>query len=212
MGMLESKRKTALAFLLAAVLASAAAYFFLQGVARVQSQMGAEQLVLVAARPIPAQIPIQEADLARRPVASKYLLPGLMTDPEEVLGQVALAPVAEGEPLIRGLIRPLDDLPPGQRILSLVSGERVVVEPGLGHGDRVDILASYSRDGAEVTEVYLQDVPIVAFRQGEDRVMVSLRLSLEEARRLVYIENYGRQLHLLRRPAGEGEAWSWSSP
>ncbi|MCG0238812.1 MAG: Flp pilus assembly protein CpaB [Firmicutes bacterium] len=202
--MVETRRRAALAFLLAAVLASAAAWLFMQEVLRHQAALGRELPVLVAARPLPAWQPIGPGDLASQPVASRYLLPGLLTDPGAAVGKVPVAPLAPGEPVLAGLLRAPEEVPPDLRVVTLAAGERVVVEPGIAPGDRVDVVASYERDGVQVTEVYLVDVPVLDRVEEGTEVRVSLQLSLESARRLIHVENYGRQVRLLRRPRRKG--------
>nr|PZN44893.1 MAG: hypothetical protein DIU70_01765 [Bacillota bacterium] len=129
--MVETRRRAAAAFLLAAVLASAAAWLFVQEVLRHQAEVGRELWVLVAARPIPAWRPIGPGDLASRPVAYRYVLPGLLTDPEAAVGKVPVAPLAEGEPVLAGLLRAPEDAPPDLRVITLAVGDRVVAEPGI---------------------------------------------------------------------------------
>jgi pilus assembly protein CpaB len=133
--------------------------------------------VLVAAKALGVGEFVQPAAVRWQPwpdvaVPETYFVEGKRTV-EEVAGAVLRRPVAEGEPLIDGIIVQPGDrgflaavLEPGMRAVSVAVDEAAANAGLIFPGDRVDMLLSQAigEEGAErrVSETVLRDVRVIA--------------------------------------------------
>lgn len=136
--------------------------------------------VIVAARDLPAGAPIEQSDLAAAQIPETFVQPYAARAPQEVVGQVTLAPLAAGEQILTNKIHPPNAGPMGGTLSSVTpKGKRavtIVVDTitGVGGfvrpGDAVDILWTIKlpQDEQVVTMTLFQDVPVLAI--GGDTV------------------------------------------
>lgn len=177
-----------------------------------EAQLGEEVPAVVARTHLAAGEVIVPAALSTVGVARRYAFPSLYRDPAQVAGQVARIPITPGEPVLASMVAPADGLALEQRIYTLEAGERVILEPDLAPGDRADVLVAYERGDYRLAEVYLQDAIVVRIDAAPSPEVagvnlaqprgtrISLRITLEEARRLAWAENFGQQIRVVRRP------------
>lgn len=125
------------------------------------------EVVLVAARDLPANMPIVAADL--RPVrvrAAEEVLAGVVRPPgERLAGQVPLYPVPR-----HGLIdrRALADAPRAGREISVPLEAAHALGGAIRVGERVDVLASFGRGGGSPrTIVVTRNAAVVAVGRSE---------------------------------------------
>lgn len=211
----------AAAMLAGAVLAGVlAAVTALARLRALEAQLGEEVPAVVARVPLAPGEVIAPAALSTVGIARRYAFPSLYSDPAQVAGRVARVPIAAGEPVLASMVARADGLALEQRVYTLQEGERVVLEPDLAPGDRADVLVAYERGDNRLAEVYLEDAVVVrvdappaseataADLGGPRGTRISLRIRLEEARRLAWAENFGQQIRVVRRPAAAaGAAW-----
>jgi Flp pilus assembly protein CpaB len=116
--------------------------------------------VVVAARDIPAGVPVRSADLTTREFAPESVPAGTV-GAAAALGRTTVGPVREGEPLtdVRLLQASLLEGYPGMVAAPVRIGDPGAVDL-LRVGDRVDVLAADPRAGT--ARVLTTDAPVIA--------------------------------------------------
>lgn len=122
--------------------------------------------VLVAARDIPAGVPVDAEDLTTGDFAPENVPDGAVR-PAEALGRTTVGPVRKGEPLtdVRLLQESLLDGYPGMVAAPVRIGDPGAVEL-LRVGDRVDVLAADPQAGD--AHVLVTDARVVAIPRPEE--------------------------------------------
>ncbi|MGI9253708.1 MAG: Flp pilus assembly protein CpaB, partial [Thermomicrobiales bacterium] len=153
-----SSRKTMLVAFLLAALAAAAVYFLLagRGGGPKDGKLPAAPVetvpVVVAARDIPADTLLTEADVEVDQIPAKGRHPRALTDPAQAVGNVTNADLLLGEPILDSrLVMPEDaepntfarDVPPGFRAVALSADEIKLVGGLVQPGDRVDVVGYF---------------------------------------------------------------------
>ncbi len=183
--------------------------------------------VLVAKRYIPAFTRLDPSMLEFKSIPADYLEPGVVMKPEDIVGQVALAPVMASEQILatkftRTALSLASIVPEGKRAVTIgvdaVKGVAGLISPG----DFVDIVATM-----EVTEgnavklmstVLLQNIRVLAvgktFKEKSaeeetaaadgDASAVTLALSPQEAELVSFTEEKGK-IKLVLRGSGDNE-------
>jgi pilus assembly protein CpaB len=210
--------------LLALVLALAgggAAYVALAG-SQVEASADRETVV-VAARDIAVGTRITAADLREERVAAgQTVFASAAASPGQVTGQYALLPMVAGEPV---LLQKVATDPPGSGLAGLIPPGRIAISVAVNDvirtggfiapGDRVDVFGVVTREATDIADIVIRDVPVLAVSSslvGDDRVearsndnprslytTVTLAVTVEEARRLVQVDELG-SLRLALRP------------
>jgi len=106
-------------------------------------------IALVAQKDIPIQVPITPADLVIKEIPVEYIQPGSVTSLDEVIGQIAVAPIAAGEQIMRNKLLPpgkigktLSEItPPGKRAVSVPVDNMASIAGLIRPGNFVDVLA-----------------------------------------------------------------------
>lgn len=178
--------------------------------------------VVVAKGSIPARTALTREMLSTRPVPDGFLGKGELTSFDEVVGQVTVVPLADGESVLKtNLVSGHKDtglayrIPPGRRAISIkvteVSGVGGFPEPG----DQVDVLATFGKDmgGIDKTRLVLENVPVLAsgprpdprgsMKDVKPATSLTLAVTPEEALRLTLAEERGSLRVLLRPPTPE---------
>ena len=132
---------------------------------------------------------VDETMLQTIEMPNKYIEPGVITDPEQAVGMVALAPIKAGEQILStkltkpGPVTGLSlQIAPSKRGIAIPISEVNGVSRLLNPGDRIDIIAAVDvgKGTAQHREVktLMQDVPILA---TGNRVMNDLPIIYEKA-------------------------------
>lgn len=141
--------------------------------AEVMKKFGAKQRVVIAARDINEMETIDETMLQTDEKPVNFIEPQAVTDPEQAVGQIALAPIKQGEQILQSKVikpGPLTGLAlqvsPSKRGIAIPVSEVNGVAKLLNPGDRIDIIAAVDvgKGVAQHREVktLMQDVPILA--------------------------------------------------
>ncbi len=203
--MYHLRQRANLAFAVATLLALMALCLWTGRRFGAQEQRGPEVAVVVAARAIPAHTKLTPELLTTIPIARRYVLPTYQTNLTALGGQVALVTIAPGDVITTSVAGPPAGLGPDERLLTVAAGEQVIMEPTIQTGDRVDMIVAFTDGGNDRSELYLTGLEAAAARRdGEQLLAVTLRLTLEQARQVVWAENFGRQVRLVRQPARIG--------
>jgi pilus assembly protein CpaB len=130
--------------------------------------------VLVASKDIGSGVTLTEALVRKGELPEKFTQPYAARHPKDVMGQVTLAPIAEGEQILLNKLRRADQLPQEATLSGRIEeGRRAVtttvdILTGVGGfvrpGDTVDVLWTLKipQEGQVVTFTLFQDVPVLA--------------------------------------------------
>lgn len=195
--------------------------------------------VVVAAKDLPAGVTLEPAHLTLAKVPERFVQPYATRTPQQLVGMVTGAPIAEGEQVLLNKIRRPEDVPTGATLSDLTpKGKRAVtvsvdIITGVGGfiqpGDTVDVLwtlklpAAGQQEGQVVTLTLFQDVPILAVaheflgqskrpvKPAEAEHTVTLALSPQETAFLLFAREQGR-IQLSLRSQLDGDARVVVSP
>jgi len=184
--------------------------------------------VVVAARNIPANVPLTKEMMAARGVPKKFVHANSIY-PEEgnlLLGRELLYPVRAGDPILwmdfkggeryRGFSSMIRE---GERALTLNVDDASTIAGLLQPGDHIDVIGTFRSDNAEemrtqragsTTITLLQNVVVLAVGQvtsarsayggREDKGQLTVLVTPEEAELLVHAEKEGQLRNILRNP------------
>jgi len=182
--------------------------------------------VVVAARPIAARTVIEAAAVREEARPAATLPANCATGVDEVVGQVAVSSLQEGEPVARTTIAPRTAslglayaVPEGQRAVAVALDPIIGVAGFLKPGDRVDVVATFTVDEMKVTKTVLQDVTLLAIgpeirpeqevrtasannARPREQANATLAVTPTQAEKLILAEAGGR-LRLTLRPADD---------
>ncbi len=139
----------------------------------VTKKYGAKTTVVFAKVGISEMAPINETQIELREMPVEFISPSSVTDPNEIIGMVALVSFKAGEQLLRNKITkpsPLTGLSlqvsPGKRAITIPVDDMRAVAKLLKPGDRIDILAAVSvgsgQNRRKEVKPIMQTVPILA--------------------------------------------------
>jgi len=213
------RRRRALAFGLAALLAAAAAAAVADGYGeRVARGYGEPRPVLVAGVALRAGRPIGSASgLLVRRVPARFVPRGALRRPAEAAGLVPAAPVPAGSYLLAAQLRPPretrgagESLGQGRRPVEIaVSGaDALAVGGGSPVGSRVDVIVTTEPSAAASGRTYVAaaGVPLLALAPGAEgegpgaSAAATLGLTRRQALRLIAAESFARRVTIL--PSG----------
>lgn len=214
--MLESKRRAAIFLLLAFLLASVAGYLVYEKVKDLNSQLGGMTKIYVAKTDIPARTLIKDSHLTTMEIPNKfYIEDSHIKDKSNFVNTVAIVPVEEGHIITENILKPYSDTRDiNSRLVAMYPSEKVQFDQVVAHMDRVDIVVSTEENGKEKTEIFMRDV-LVAHADGtdpKDFKGVALEVSLEDAPKLIHIQNYADKVRILKANVGTGESVMTSKP
>ena len=219
----------ALAALLIAAVGGVTTFLYASSAdSRAMSRMSPQQ-VLVVAEPIPAGTPAESLtrSLTVAEIPAAAVVPGGVTDIQEVSGLLTSTDLLPGEQLLASRFEPpeslteLVELPEGMHELSLQLETRRVIGGEVRAGDTVGIFLSGTgtQEGTQVdqTHLILHKVLVTAVAGGsavvtdesgeeveqaaEDSVMVTLALSPQDAEQVVFGAEFGSIWLSLEDPA-----------
>lgn len=159
---------------------------------------------VVAARPVEPWAPLTPADLTISHIPRRFAPPGVFAAPDDLTGQMLIAPLPEGAPLTAYLLWQGPKLQPGERTWELRQSGSVLLDSALQPDDRVDVLAAANKLGQEAVEQILQGARVVAVQRKEKEYTITLALSLHEGKALMEAENFARQVRVVRNPLAAG--------
>lgn len=136
-------------------------------------KFGAKQRVLVAGTDINDMETLDETMLTVIEQPIDFVQPSALTNPEDAVGQVAMAPIKKGEQILQSKIMkpgPMTGLAlqvqPTKRAVSIPTDDVRGVSRLLKPGDRIDLVAALDiGKGADLkreVKTILQDIPILA--------------------------------------------------
>ncbi|HWI72244.1 MAG TPA: Flp pilus assembly protein CpaB [Baekduia sp.] len=211
------RRRAAVLLGLALLLGGLAASDVAGREAALRRAIGPTVPVVVARTAIAAGAPLDARHLAVRRVPARFAPAVAYASPTAITGTRAATALSAGEDLSPsavddGTTTPGAPVRAGERVADLIAhGPAQLIRSG----GRVDVLVTRERgDGSGATTVALEDAEVLAARAApgdqdsgsdtaQDRVAVSLRVTVRQAVYLAAAQSFARELRLLPRAAGD---------
>ncbi len=206
--MLESKRRAAIFLLLAFILALSAGYLVLQKVKDLNAELGGMTKIYVAKGDIPVRALIEENHITTTEIPNKFVNKAHITDKDKIINNVSVVPLSEGEIITENMLKPFTELRnENSRLIAMYPSEKIQFDQVVETLDRVDIIVSTNNNGEQKTEVFMRDVP-VAWAQGneENFAGAALEVSMEDAPKLIHMQNYADKVRILKANVGKDES------
>jgi len=179
---------------------------------RIDAGLGGYVTALVARTDLKAGKRVSAADVAPRSLPARFVPPDALRSNADAIGLRAAIPIPRGayvtaSALVAANSAGTTTLAPGERALDVTVSNTGAAELG-GAGARVDVLVTTGRDGTKGrTSLALQDVPLLAVRQGagqeSDKLVATLRVTVRQAVYLTAAQNFAQEVRLLPRPGGD---------
>ena len=205
--MLEAKRRAAIFFILAFILATVSGYLILQKVKDLNSELGGMTEVYVAKGDIPSRTVIQENQLTVMDLPNKFVTESHVTDRDDLQHQVSVVPLSAGDIITKNMIKPVANLQnEDNRLVTLHRTDTVQFDQVVEALDRVDIIVSTNDDNKKETKLFMKDV-LVAFSQGtgESFSGIAVEVSSAEAPELIHMQNFAEHIRILKANVGKDE-------
>jgi Flp pilus assembly protein CpaB len=205
--MLESKRRAAIFLLFAFLLALAAGYLVLQKVKDLNAELGGMTKIYVAKGDIPVRTLIEENLVTTMEIPNKFVNKSHITNKDDLVNKVSVVPLTSEEIITKNMLKPFSNLrDENNRLVAMYPSEKVQFDQVIETLDRVDIIVSTEVNGEPKTEIFMRDVP-VAFSRGEDEDFagVALEVSMDDAPKLIHIQNYADKVRILKANVGKGD-------
>jgi pilus assembly protein CpaB len=207
------RRRAAVLIGLALLLGGLAASDVAGREAALRRAVGPTVPVVVARTAVAAGTPLDARRLAIRRVPARYAPAVAYATPVSLVGTRAAVALSAGEDILPsavddGTTTPGAPVRAGERVAELVAhGSAQLIRAG----SRVDVLVTRERgDGTGATSVALEDAEVLAARAAPDdsddtqeRVAVSLRVTVRQAVFLAAAQSFARELRLLPRASGD---------
>lgn len=206
--MLESKRRAIIFLFLAFLLAASAGYLVLDKVRDLNAELGGMTKIYIANSSIPVRTMIKSNQITTMQIPNKFVNEAHITDKDEILNNVSVVPLSEGEIITSNMLKPFTELrDENNRLIAMYPSEKVQFDQVIETLDRVDIIVSTDNNGEQKTEVFMRDVP-VAYADGteDDFSGVALEVSMEDAPKLIHIQNYADKVRILKANVGKEDA------
>ena len=203
--MLEAKRRAAIFLLLAFILAAVAGYLVLEKVKQLNAELGGMVEIYVANGDIPARTLLQASQLTKMEIPQKFLTASHITDEKDILGQVSVVPLDEGDIITQNMLKSYSNLQnENNRLVALYRTDKIQFDQEIAALDRVDIIVSIEKDGEKNTELFMKDVA-VAFAQGtgENFAGIGVEVASEDATKLIHMQNYAEYIRVLKANVGQ---------
>ncbi|HEY6779898.1 MAG TPA: Flp pilus assembly protein CpaB [Thermoleophilaceae bacterium] len=192
-----------------------------QRVSSVEARVGPLVPVLVAARDLASDTPLEPGVTATRQVPARYVPPDALGPGAAGASGRTVVAVPSGTVLTASLLGEVGGsggglgLQPGERALELTAagGEALAAA---APGSHVDVLVSREAGAGGSTFMALENVELLGLRTGAGAIdpdastdaatgdsIVTLRVSARQAVYLTAAQNFGREVRLLPRPAGD---------
>lgn len=226
-------KKLKLAAMLAAVIVGIGLYQFLQEIKKPQE--APHTTVVVAAVDIPENTQITKEMVTLKSISNDSLLDQYMLDMDSVVGMVMTSDVYAGEQIIRNRLVGVGEedsatkmlayaINPDMRAISIFVDQDTGLVNFLKPGNRVDVLANYSREETRpvlnqenqlewiqvpTSQLLAQNVSILAVGTAMDKngteeyTTVTLEVTLQEAMDINAVSWWGELHLLLRSPLDE---------
>jgi Flp pilus assembly protein CpaB len=134
-------------------------------------------------------------------IPAKFVGESMIQDTSVALNHRTIVALKHGDYITKNVVRGSADVNSAQRTFSLISSSKVLIEPSIRPGDRVDVLGAYHDKATndDRSLVIVSDLEVLGVTaQGKDAV-VTLSVTVAQAQEIMRVENFGSQLRLIKR-------------
>lgn len=196
--MIATRRRAAWLLGVAVLLGSVGAYGFFNRVQAYETSLGEMVEVWSAAIQIPAYTPITREMLRSASAPKRYLPAGGILTEEAITSQVSAVALKPGDLITPSVLRSPDLGEMRSITLSDQGRNNIFIDATIQVGDRVDVLVAYRDNNEDVARYLLTGVQVLQVGDRSDR-SISLLVTGDAARELVWMENFGRQIRVVRQ-------------
>jgi Flp pilus assembly protein CpaB len=202
--MIESKRRAIIFLLLALLLAAAAGYLTLQKVRELNTDLGTMVNVYVAGTDISSRSVITPDDITIQSIPQKYVTDEHIVNTEDLVNKVSVIPLSAGDVLTRNMLKEASAVTEeNNRLVTLLSSERVFFDEQLEALDRVDVIVSTRTDEGNKTEIFMRDVKVAKVAKEDGSFSgIQVEIALEEAPELIHMQNYADSVRIVKANVG----------
>lgn len=206
--MIESKRKAIIFFFLAAILAGTAGFLTLQKVKELNTDLGTMVDVYAAGQDIASRSVITPKDIAVEKIPKKFVTDEHITNTDDLENKVSVIPLSSGDLITKNMLKQASAvMEENNRLITLMSSERVFFDEELEALDRVDIIVSLRDEEINKTEIFMQDVKVARVANDNKKFAgVQLEISLDQAPELIHMQNYADSVRIIKANVGTAEA------
>ncbi|WP_087973457.1 Flp pilus assembly protein CpaB [Oceanobacillus rekensis] len=211
--MLESKRKALIFFLIAILLAAASGFLILQKVKDLNTDLGTVVKIYVAKKDVNSRQVITPNDITTDEIPKKYLRDEHVRNVEDLINKVSTVPLSKGNIITKNMLKDASAVTDvDNRLITLLSSDKVYFDEILTALDRVDILVSHNLGKEPVTEVFLEDVKVarVAAAKKDDTeetddgfAGVQVEVPYEVVPELIHMQNYADSMRIVKANVGQ---------
>lgn len=206
--MIESKRKAIIFFFLAAILAGTAGFLTLQKVKELNTDLGTMVNVYAAGQDIASRSVITPKDITVEKIPKKFVTDEHITNTDDLQNKVSVIPLSSGDLITKNMLKQASAvMEENNRLITLMSSERVFFDEELEALDRVDIIVSLREKEDNKTEIFMQDVKVARVANDSKKFAgVQLEVSLEQAPKLIHMQNYADSVRIIKANVGTAGA------
>lgn len=206
--MIESKRKAIIFFFLAAILAGTAGFLTLQKVKELNTDLGTMVDVYAAGQDIASRSVITPKDITVEKIPKKFVTDEHITNTDDLQNKVSVIPLSSGDLITKNMLKQASAvMEENNRLITLMSSERVFFDEELEALDRVDIIVSLRDEEINKTEIFMQDVKVARVANDNKKFAgVQLEISLDQAPELIHMQNYADSVRIIKANVGTAEA------
>lgn len=196
--MTATRRRAAWLLIIAILLGSAGAYGFYTRVQEYEASLGEMVEVWTAASEIAPHTPISREMLQPVTAPKRYIPATAALDEAAITTQVAAVPLKPGDLITTAVLRAPDLGEQRSITLSDQGRNNIFIDATIQVGDRVDVLVAYREHNEDVARYLLTGVLTLKVGEKNER-SISLLVTSDQARELVWMENFGRQIRIVRQ-------------
>lgn len=206
--MLESKRKAIIFITLSVLLAILAGVMFLQKVKALNNQLGDTTPVYVAKTEIISRELIKPSQVKTIEIPNKFITDKHIVDKRKLANMVSIVPLSKNDIITTSMLKEASNVQDqNNRLVTMVPSEKVSFDQELEISDRVDIIVSHKFEEKPKTELFMSDVLVsMVAKKGEKFQGVRLEVSVEDAAKLIHMQNYADSVRILKANVGKSES------
>ena len=203
--MLESKRRAIIFLLLSLLLAIIAGFLVLQKVKALNNDLGTVVNVYAAKSDIASRQDITPDLITTKEIPKKYLENYHITNISDLENKVAVVPLSAGDVISKNVLKQSSVvMEEHNRLISVMSDERVFFDESLEALDRVDIIVSEKFGDKPKTTIFMKDVKVYRIANKSDKFAgVQLEVPLEQAPQLIHMQNYADSVRIVKSNVGQ---------
>ena len=143
--------------------------------------------------------------ITTKEIPKKYLENYHITNISDLENKVAVVPLSAGDVISKNVLKQSSVvMEEHNRLISVMSDERVFFDESLEALDRVDIIVSEKFGDKPKTTIFMKDVKVARIAKKSDKFAgVQLEVPLEQAPQLIHMQNYADSVRIVKSNVGQ---------